>query len=158
MTGGTVITGFIGKNLSKMKKITTVICALAFMISGITMAISTTEKTLNSYKTISAAQPMTLPQLPLNFQPMESKNNVDTVYRDTGRVDTIYKYKTKYVKVRRPTHTTDVPSTPAIPDRLVQDTVSNKMTLGREEQPKDAVDTSKVSIKLIVDDEVVYKR
>lgn len=147
-----------------MKYITTILCALAFAISGISLALSDNNKSIGFHQTINAAtvpQYNVLPRLQLDAQPKLSNeyNKRDTIYQ----TDTLYLkcktiYKTKYLsapmqpdaiaeqlKPDTPLGTTDVP--------IYQD-----VGVVREEQTTDSIGPPEGSIILIVDGEEVYKR
>lgn len=91
-----------------MKQLTTVICCALFVLAGI-LAIgmedraSPTELTFFPGNMTGYAQQSPNIGLPLDLQlDLVKRAQVDTVYIDTSRVDTVYKYKTKIRKVAVP--------------------------------------------------------
>lgn len=93
-----------------MRKLTTILCSIAFAISGICLAEATATKSVSS-QTVSAA---TMPNISLdNIKPpvdllLGLQKETDDSIRSPGRVDTVYiKEKpevktTKAVKARAP--------------------------------------------------------
>ena len=89
-----------------MRKITTILCSIAFMVSGIMMAITASDQSPGtSYKTIAAA---TVPQIYGSSIPMElSKDTgmldipeefVRNLAKQKGVLDTVYITKTDTIK------------------------------------------------------------
>lgn len=144
-----------------MKKVTTLLCAIAFMISGIQIAKISQEGIMNSRQnTLSAA---TIPRnegfekLPLDIQlDLEKRQITDTI----KLIDTVYVSNPKVAKVHQPKRPTDFLVMAFTPERVSKEPVSSQVMLGREEQPKDVdVGTSKAStIQLIVDGQTVYTK
>lgn len=153
-----------------MKRLTTIICCIAMMFAGISAAFMDFDPP--SGKTMMAA---TMPQplvwqnngkLPLDLQLDLDKRlshespTVDTVIvSDTVYVDKV-KWKTRYKTVAARTVAREVGEHLAAvtPDSMSRAPALDS-TLGREEQPNEAVGTSKVpSIQLTVDGEIVYSR
>ena len=93
-----------------MRKLTTILCSIAFAISGICLADATATKSTSS-QTVSAA---TMPNISLdNVKPpvdllLGLQEETDDSIRSPGRVDTVYIEKkpevktTKTVKARAP--------------------------------------------------------
>lgn len=148
-----------------MKYITTVLCAIAFAICGISLAI--TEHKDAGFKKHLALNAATMssfdiPQLPLDLQlSMEKKySKTDTVYipGDTVFVEKQVRVNNKH----KPAHTRaraamkrqglDIPASE--PDSLVKKPVCGD----REEYTPDTIGPPKASIILTVDGEEVYKR
>lgn len=123
-----------------MKRFTTIICCLAFMIAGVAMAIHRSDPSNNpyGYKTMSAA---TLPQvrpellngmqLPLDLRLDQAKRNSapDTVF--ITKTDTITKQVTKVKWKKVP-----VPS-PVIRDTLYVPRYYLATQVGNKEGPMD---------------------
>ena len=156
-----------------MKRLTTFICCIALMIAGAGLAISNLQ--VKPQNTIAAATPYYRPTLSIvgNVSPpayrcelgekdsesraTSSKDSVNIV--DSVRWITKTRWKTRYRDAAHITHCGTGNEMAAInPDSLSAKPVNIDM-LGREEYPKDSVETSKVSsIQLTVDGEVVYSR
>ena len=150
-----------------MRHITTILCTLAFLIAGISLAIQDNNNSpVFRHQTISAATvpSYSLPEFPLDLQ-LDLKNKyktTDTVYV-TQPSDTVFVEKIKWVKSKhKAEHTTaraalkrqglDIPASE--PDSVVK----NKVCGDREEYTPDTIGPPKASIILIVDDKEVYKR
>jgi len=149
-----------------MRYITTILCTLAFLVAGISLAIQDkNDSPVFKHQTISAATVPTvysLPGLPLDLQLDLKKKyeKTDTVFipSDTVFVEKIVRVKPKYTAE----HTTaraalkrqglDIPASE--PDSIVK----NKVCGDREEYTPDTIGPPKVSIILTVDGEEVYKR
>ena len=155
-----------------MKRFTTILCCIALMIAGAGLAISNLKSLPQN--TIAAATPYYRPTpvivgntLPLDIQSdlnkkdsesrATSKDSINII--DSVRWITKIRWKTRYPDAARITHRDTGNKMAAVtPDSLSAKPVNNN-TLGREENPKDSVETSKVSsIQLTVDGEVVYSR
>ena len=150
-----------------MRYMTTILCTLAFLVAGISLAVQDNNNSpVFNHQTISAATvPMySLPELPLDLRlDMEKKyKTTDTVYV-TQPSDTVFVEKVKWVKLKHNAeHTTaraalkrqglDIPASE--PDSIVK----NKVCGDREEYAPDTIGPPKVSIILTVDGEEVYKR
>jgi hypothetical protein len=151
-----------------MRYITTILCTLAFLVAGISLAIQDkNDSPVFKHQTISAAtvpNGYSLPELPLDLQlDLEKKyKTTDTVYV-TQPSDTVFVEKVKWVKSKHNAeHTTaraalkrqglDIPASE--PDSIIK----NKVCGDREEYTPDTIGPPKGSICLIVDGEVVYKR
>jgi hypothetical protein len=148
-----------------MRYITTILCALAFLGAGISLALQdNSQSEVFKHQTISAATVpnYSLPELPLDLRlDMEKKyKTTDTVYIPS---DTIFVEKVKWVKSKhKAEHTTaraalkrqglDIPASE--PD----DIVKSKVCGDREEHTPDTIGLPKSSITLVVDGEEVYKR
>ena len=148
-----------------MRYMTTILCTLAFLVAGISLAVQdNNDSPVFKHQTISAATVPTysLPELPLDLRlDMEKKyKTTDTVYIPS---DTIFVEKVKWVKSKhKAEHTTaraalkrqglDIPASE--PDVLVK----NKVCGDREEYTPDTIGPPKASIILTVDGEEVYKR
>lgn len=80
-----------------MKRLSTILCSVAFMISGIMMAISATDKSSSTgYKTIAAATlpNYTLPTVPVGNVMNLSDDLVRDIAKQKGVLDTVYVTKT----------------------------------------------------------------
>ena len=150
-----------------MKYVTTILCTLAFLIAGISLAVQDNNNSpVFRHQTISAATvpSYSLPELPLDLQ-LDLKNKykeTDTVYV-TQPNDTVFVEKIKWVKSKhKAEHITaraalkrqglDIPASE--PDSVVQ----NKVCGDREEYTPDTIGPPKASIILTVDGKEVYKR
>lgn len=150
-----------------MRYITTILCTLAFLVAGISLAIQdNNDSPAFKHQTISAATvPVySMPGLPLDLQ-LDLKNKyktTDTVYV-TQPSDTVFVEKVKWVKSKQTAKHTmaraalkrqglDIPASE--PDSVVK----NKVCGDREEHTPDTIGPPKASIILIVDDKEVYKR
>lgn len=151
-----------------MRYITTILCALAFAVAGISLAIQDNNQALgfNKHQTLSAATvpSYSLPELPLDLRlDMEKKyKTTDTVYV-TQPTDTVFVEKLKWVKSKRKPEYAQARAAlkrqgldiPALePDSLVK----NFAYGDREEHTPDTIGPPKASIILTVDGEEVYKR
>jgi hypothetical protein len=144
------------------------------MLAGISLAVFNTGDM--KHQTVMAqpppfkwkVQPGKLPldiQLDLdkrqNERAHDSINIIDSVHiRDSVRIVEKIKWKTRYKNVADRTAAREVGMHPAAvtPDSM-SPAPTRISTLGREEQPNEVVDTSKVSsIQLTVDGKVVYSR
>ena len=150
-----------------MRYITTILCTLAFLVAGISLAVQdNNDSPVFKHQTISAATvPVySMPGLPLDLQ-LDLKNKyktTDTVYV-TQPSDTVFVEKVKWVKSKQTAKHTmaraalkrqglDIPASE--PDSVVK----NKVCGDREEYAPDSIGPPKASIILIVDDKEVYKR
>lgn len=156
-----------------MKRFTTILCCIALMIAGAGLAVSNLKSLPQN--TIAAATPYYRPTLPVvgNILPpayrcelgekdsepraTSSKDSINII--DSVRWVTKTKWKTRYRDVDRiTTHDTGTDTTATTPDSLLLSPECTDM-LGREEYPKDDVESSKgPSIQLTVDGEVVYSK
>ena len=153
-----------------MKRFTTILCCVCLMIAGAGLALSRLQSLPQN--TIAAAVPYDRPvgvivgdTLPTDIQldldkliskrATSAKDSVNII--DSVRWVTKTRWKTRYRDAAHITHDgTGNALAATTPDGLPSKPANNDM-LGREEQPKDSVATSKVaSIQLIVDDKVVY--
>jgi hypothetical protein len=150
-----------------MRYITTILCTLAFLVAGISLAVQDNKDSqVFTHQTISAATvpSYSLPGLPLDLQLDLKKKykETDTVYV-TQPSDTVYVEKIRWVKSKhKAEHITaraalkrqglDIPASE--PDSVVR----NKVCGDREEYTPDTIGPPKASIILIVDDKEVYKR
>lgn len=154
-----------------MKRLTTVILAIAFMIAGVSAAFMDFSPPGN--KTLMAA---TLPQqplvwnnngaMPLDLQldldkrlsreaPTVIESRTDTVYVDKVKWKTRYRYKTVFD--RTAAREVGEHMAAVTPDSLPHGPTIIS-TLDREEQPNDIVGTPNVpSIQLTVDGVIVYQ-
>ena len=154
-----------------MKRLTTVILAIAFMIAGVSAAFMDFSPPGNN--TLMAA---TLPQqplvwnnngaMPLDLQldldkrlsreaPTVIESRTDTVYVDKVKWKTRYRYKTVFD--RTAAREVGEHMAAATPDSLPHEPTIIS-TLDREEQPNDIVGTPNVpSIQLTVDGVIVYQ-
>lgn len=144
-----------------MRYITTILCAIAFAIAGISLATMENKVTMQKHMTISAA---TVPDcriydLPLDLQlDLKNKyNKTDTVYIPS---DTVFvekqiarkctrKHIGAYAAIKRQGLSIPAPE----PDSIV-----NNICVVREEKTTDSIGPPKASIILTVDGEEVYKR
>lgn len=150
-----------------MRYITTILCTLAFLVAGISLAVQdNNDSPAFKHQTISAATvPVySMPELPLDLQ-LDLKNKyktTDTVYV-TQPSDTVFVEKVKWVKSKQTAKHTmaraalkrqglDIPASE--PDSVVK----SKVRGDREEYTPDTIGPPKASIILIVDDKEVYKR
>lgn len=150
-----------------MRYITTILCTLAFLIAGISLAVQDKNNSpVFKRQTISAATvpAYSLPGLPLDLQ-LDLKNKyktTDTVYV-TQPSDTVFVEKVRWVKSKQTAKHTmaraalkrqglDIPASE--PDSVVK----YKVCGDREEYAPDSIGPPKASIILIVDDKEVYKR
>ena len=91
-----------------MKQLSTIICSLLFVIAGaitIGMKSKSTPILPGAMPAYAKPQPFSLNELnlPLDVQlDLNKRTKTDTIYVDTSRVDTVYKYKTKIRKVAVP--------------------------------------------------------
>lgn len=148
-----------------MRYITTILCTLAFLVAGISLAVQDNNSSpVFKHQTISAATVPTysLPELPLDLQ-LDLKNKyekTDTVFIPS---DTVFVEKLVRVKPKQTAKHTmaraalkrqglDIPASE--PDSLVK----YKVCGDREEYTPDSIGPPKASIILIVDDKEVYKR
>ncbi len=153
-----------------MKRLTTVILAVAFMIAGVAAAFMDFSPPGN--KTMMAA---TIPQpvlqwntngkLPLDLQlDLDKRLSHESCTVDTIRMtDTVYvdkiKWKTRYKLRTNRTEERNMGTHPAAvtPDSMPPVPVITR-TLDREEQPSDSADYSKwPAIQLTVDGKIVYQ-
>lgn len=150
-----------------MRYITTILCALAFLVAGISLALQDNDQSeAFKHQTISAATVpnYSLPELPLDLRlDMEKKyKTTDTVFVKQPS-DTVFVEKIRWVKSKhKAEHTTaraalkrqglDIPASE--PDALVKNNVCGD----REEYTPDTIGPPKASIILTVDGEEVYKR
>ena len=135
-----------------MKKLTTILCSLAFLLAGIQMA-NVAESPPDSYNTASAATF----KLPLDVQLDLNKRLTDTVCVEIH--DTVIVNNTEYVRVSSPENTTDTLYLPMImPGHMDGISVNNQMKVVREEQTTDehACSSKEHTVYLTVDGEVVY--
>lgn len=152
-----------------MKYVMTIVCCLAFAVAGVSLAISdnNTREGYSKHLSLSAATLPTIQAraLPLDLQldlgmDVQTDSTIikhDTVFVDRPQVLVINK---KSPKVNKPKGVTDYVWMFRTPPELSKDTVSNKVVLGREENPKDVdVGVSNTSaIQLIVDGQTVYSK
>ena len=87
-----------------MRKLTTILCSIAFAISGICLAkVTATSNTTTT--TVSAANVPTLDmssvKMPVDLLLEKQVHESDSI-KPTGRVDTVYVERPKLVKVRAP--------------------------------------------------------
>ena len=153
-----------------MKRLTTVILAVAFMIAGVAAAFMDFNPPGN--KTMMAA---TIPQsqlqwntngkLPLDLQlDLDKRLSHESCTVDTIRMtDTVYvdkiKWKTRYKLRTNRTEERNMGTHPAAvtPDSMPPVPMITR-TLDREEQPSDSADYSKwPAIQLTVDGKIVYQ-
>lgn len=156
-----------------MKRFTTFLCCIALMIAGAGLAISNLR--VQPQNTIAAATPYYRPvpaivgrTLPPAYQcelgekdsdsrATSAKDSVNII--DSVRWVTKTRWKTRYRDADHITaHGTENDTMATTPDSLLLKSVNINM-LGREEYPKDSVESSKgSSIQLTVDGEVVYSK
>lgn len=94
-----------------MRRLTTILCSIAFMVCGISLAITTKSPPISDYKALNAATMSNMPvldysnvQLPLDMQLDQAKKDTDTVYitkTDTVKIP-VTKVKRKKVYVPNP--------------------------------------------------------
>lgn len=111
-----------------MRRFTTIMCSIAFMVSGIMMAISTSNDTgIDGYKSVSAAtvsydpNVVKMPSVPQNLLQGLNKNVPDTVY--ITKTDTIKEQVTmiKWQKASAPK--------PVVKTKLITKTVEVRDTI-----------------------------
>ena len=155
-----------------MKRFTTIICCVMLMIAGAGLAISNLQ--VKPQNTIAAATPYYRPTLSIvgNTAPpayrcelgemdsesrATSKDSINII--DSVRWVTKTRWKTRYRDAAHITHHgTGNEMAATAPDSLSPKPANIDM-LGREENPKDSVESSKgSSIQLTVDGEVVYSK
>ena len=156
-----------------MKRITTIICCVAMMIMGVSVAFMNFSPISNNM--LQAATVETAPLtwtnngtgnvLPLDLR-LDSEKRLSrtclpkdsVILRDSVRYITKVKWKTRYKDVadRTTAREAGVHLTAATPDSLPEN-LAITSTMGREEQPIEVVDVSKTpSIQLSVDGQIVY--
>ena len=150
-----------------MRYITTILCTLAFLVAGISLAVQdNNDSPAFKHQTISAATvpSYSLPGLPLDLQLDLKKKykETDTVYV-TQPSDTVYVEKIRWVKSKhKAEHITARAALKRqglyIPASEPDSVVRNKVCGDREEYTPDTIGPPKASIILIVDDKEVYKR
>ena len=152
-----------------MRYITTILCALAFCLSGAFLALGEKEDSSVAFhhQTISAATvpSYSLPGLPLDLQlDLEKKyKTTDTVFITSGPTDTVFVEKKVWAKSKHnAAHTTAYAAMKrqglSIPAPEPDSLVKNNVCGDREEYTPDSIGPPKASIILIVDDKEVYKR
>ena len=150
-----------------MKYITTILCAIAFAICGISLGTSEQKSLGFNHPSISAAtiQPLAYPTLPTFGQPkaVEENKERDTVFVDTYTA--ILPRPAKKVSSVKPMSIPAPIQEDAVvdaalltPDKIPIDSVKNKVGGVREEYTPDSISPPEGSIILIVDGEEVYKR
>lgn len=156
-----------------MKRLTTIICCTCMMIAGAGLAINHLHE-LPQNTLAAANMPAYRPvpvivgsnSLPLDIQlDLDKKASKERATSDTIASDSVLntvkpiKQKARSKKRARITHSSlGNPLASVTPDSLSRKP-TNYDTLGREEQPKDTVVISKItSIKLIINDKIVYSK
>lgn len=87
-----------------MRKVTTILCSIAFMVSGIMMAITASDPSPgNSYKTVAATTPKmyipTFPELKADTGTIDlSEDLLRDLAKKKGVLDTVYITKTDTIK------------------------------------------------------------
>ena len=142
-----------------MKRFTTIICCLAFMVSGIFMAVKSTGEHFNNsaaYAAVPTYYSGTLPlDLRLNAEKRLSKDTV-TIH-DSVYVKCNHKER---VKVLKPKHVTDTLYLPMpIPGPMATVSVCNKSSGDREEYTpvQLRIGSKPRNVILTVDGQIVYK-
>lgn len=156
-----------------MKRFTTFLCCIALMIAGAGLAISNLK--VKPQNTIAAATPYYRPvpaivgrTLPPAYQcelgEKDSESRATSIRDSINIVDSVRwitktRWKTRYRDDAHITHCgTGNELAATTPDSLSSKPVNIDM-LGREEYPKDSVESSKgSSIQLTVDGEIVYSK
>lgn len=148
-----------------MKQITTVFVVLCLMVTGISLAIYDSPSKHQQAMAAPVPQWSASSIVPLDLKldldkRLSSEAPIkDSVHiRDSVRITEKVRWKVRYKTVTDRTSARDAGIHPpaVTPDSLMRCT-AKLSTLGREEQPKETVDASKVSsIQLSVDGEVVY--
>jgi len=143
-----------------MKRLTTIVCCLAFMICGISLGLSRFKITNSQTAMASPPGYYTPGKLPLDLQlDLEKRHKTDTVYLP-GDTVTVTKTvtNTKYVKVPQRKRTTDtLYKVMPIPGPIPALSVNNSIAGDREEYTPVGLQSSKRrSISLTVDGRVVY--
>lgn len=154
-----------------MKQITTLFCCVCLMIAGISLAIW--NNPVGHHQQVSAAQPLQWAVNKSNVLPLDLQLSLDNgQHRETSVKDSINivdsvrwvtktRWKTRYKNVADRTTAREVGKhlMPVTPDSMLKNPTTISTLEDREEQPNEAVDTSKVSsIQLIVDGNVVYSK
>lgn len=153
-----------------MKQLTTIACCVVMMIFGVATAFQNFKFPSNK---VAMAQPLpapieiSRPGMPLEIG-VESNDRLSreapikdsVVIKDSIRWITKTRWKTRYKDVADRTTARDAGTHPwAVNPDSIKKNPAITSTMGREEQPIDSVGVSKTSsIKLIVDDEVVYSK
>lgn len=151
-----------------MKRLTTIICCVVFMIAGVAIAWDDFKMPGNQNAIAQPVLPTVIPgRMPLDLQldldkklSHESSIKDSIRIRDSVRITDKVRWKTRYKTVATRTIARDVGDhlTAVTPDSLPHAPTAIS-TLGREEQPNESVGVSKTpSIQLTVDGEVVYSR
>lgn len=150
-----------------MRYITTILCALAFLGAGISLAWQdNNESEVFKRQTISAATVpnYSLPELPLDLRlDMEKKYKTTDTVPVTQPHDTVFVEKIKWVKPKYVAKHTEPRAALKrqgldIPASEPDDIVKTKVCGDREEHTPDTIGPPKASIILTVDGEEVYKR
>ena len=153
-----------------MKRLTTVILAVAFMIAGVAAAFMDFNPSSNKTMMAATVPPTTLQwntngKLPLDLQlDLDKRLSHESCTVDTIRMtDTVYvdkiKWKTRYKLRTNRTEERNMGTHPAAvtPDSMPPVPMITR-TLDREEQPSDSADYSKwPAIQLTVDGKIVYQ-
>lgn len=143
-----------------MKRFTTIICCLAFMVSGIALAVKSTGERFGRNTVMAATAPLFYRgPLPLDLQlDLEKRQSNDTVVvHDSIYVKCNHKER---VKVLKPKHVTDTLYLPMfMPEPMASISVSNQFQGNREEKIPDElwIGSKPHNVTLTVDGQVVYK-
>lgn len=82
-----------------MRKVTTILCSIAFMISGIMLATANDSSSKDGYKTLAAAVPMSQQLYANTINPLNlSEDLVRDLAKQKGVQDTVYITKTDTIK------------------------------------------------------------
>lgn len=146
-----------------MKRFTTIVCCIAFMIAGISLGyapqieapgnqVAMAQPTMSGFEHLNEQLKANKEHYSTHASPIKDSINI----RDSVVIKT--KWKTRYRYAANHTEHRDIGTDlPAItPDSMPMKPMTNSMS-GREEKPDENVDISKVpSIQLSVDGQVVY--
>lgn len=143
-----------------MKRFTTIICCLAFMVSGVMLAIKSTGERFGSNTVMAATIPLNYNgPLPLDLQlDLDKRLEKDTVIvHDSIYVKCNHKERVKVLKPDRVTDTLYLPM--PMPAPMVSMPVNNQFQGNREEKIPDelCIGSKPHSVTLTVDGQVVYK-
>ena len=154
-----------------MKQITTLFCCVCLMIAGISLAVW--KDSTKHHQQIVAAQPLQWAPNKSNVLPLDLQLSLNNgQHRETSVKDSVNivdsvrwvtktRWKTRYKDLANRTEAREAGKHLAAvtPDSMPKNPAKVCTLEDREEQPSEAVDTSKVSsIQLIVDGNVVYSK
>ncbi len=148
-----------------MRTLTTWICAIAFAIGGVSLALNKSDVSYASYNSVNAAPvlhwaPSVNGKLPLDlYLDIEKKNNT------SATADTVVAKKSAQVVVKHKCRRKPSSTMARAAMKRAGDSVSVSMPdttiivdVGREEKTTDTIGPPKGSIILLVDGKEVYRR